>query len=422
MEPVVISIIAVIGSAFLSLLRSAVISSRRAKLRLLAEQGKKNYLRALKLIEKTLYYEASLRAGLIFIKIFLDCYLGIIFYRNYGSQYEVLAFAIISFIGGALLFFLTEIVSRTIAEAAPEKITAFFSWFIMMFPVFNFPLLLLKKSTSTMLHRFFPASQSNPGMTEDELYIALLEGEKSGIVESKERSMVEGVFYLGDRPASTFMTHRSEIKWLDIKDEPEKTKETLREAGEQQYFPVIEGELDEVKGIISTSDLMTALLSDQWPMLENLMHTPFFIPETMPALKAFEAFKKSETGCLFVMDEYGGFAGILTVNNLIEEIVGQLSVSKGEEEEIIQQEDGKWLMDGSTNIDEASHALSLSSLVEEGSHNEYHTLAGFILNLAGEIPKTGAHFDYLGFRFIVVDMDGNRIDKVMVQKLEDGEN
>ena len=421
MEPVIISIIALICSAFLSLLRSALLSSRRAKLRLLAEKGKNNYLRALKLVEKKLYYEASLRAGIISIKIFLGCFLGIIYYRIFGSQYEILAFAIISLIGGALLFILTEIISKTIAEAAPEKITAFFSWFIIVFPVLNFPLLALKKSFSNLLHRFFPASQSNPGMTEDELYIALLEGEKSGIVESKERSMVEGVFYLGDRPASAFMTHRSEIKWIDINDEPEKIKETLKDAGEQQYFPLIEGELDEIKGIISTSDLLNALLKGQWPLLENLMHTPFFIPETIPALKAFEAFKKSETGCLFVMDEYGGFAGILTVNNLIEEIVGQLSANEGEEEEIIQQEDGTWLMDGSTNIDEASRALSLSSLAEEGSHMEYHTLAGFILNLAGEIPKTGAHFDFLGFRFTVVDMDGNRIDKIMVKKMDDGE-
>ena len=418
MEPIIISIIAVLGSAFLSLLRSALISSRRAKLRLLAEKGGGKYIRALKLLEKTLYYEASLRAGLIFIKIFLGCFLGVIFYRNFGSQYEILAFAIISLAGGALLFFLTEIVSRTIAEAAPEKITAFFSWFIMVFPVFNFPLLALKKSISTMLCRFFPASQSRPGMTEDELLIALQEGEKSGIVESKEMSMVEGVFYLGDRPASAFMTHRSEIKWLDLKDEPEKIKETLREAGNQQYFPVIEGELDEVKGIISTSDLLTALLRGPLPLLETLMHTPFFIPETIPGIKAFEAFKKSGTGCLFVMDEYGGFAGILTVDNLIEEIVGQLSTAEGEEDEIIRQEDGTWLMDGCANIDEASSALSLSSLAEEGSRSEYHTLAGFILNLAGEIPKNGAYFDYLGFRFIVVDMDANRIDKVLVKKLE----
>jgi putative hemolysin len=138
----------------------------------------------------------------------------------------------------------------------------------------------------------------------------------------------------------------------------------------------------------------------------------------MPALRAFEAFKKSETNCLFVMDEYGGFAGLLTVRNLIKEIIGQLSESEGKNESIVRQEDGTWLMDGSLNIDEAGRALSLSSLGADENHSEYHTLAGFILNLAGEIPKTGAYFDYNGYRFTVVDMDGNRIDKLMVKKIE----
>jgi putative hemolysin len=255
-------------------------------------------------------------------------------------------------------------------------------------------------------------------MTEDELHIALLEGEKSAIVESNERSMVEGVFYLGDRPVGTFMTHRSEIVWLDLDADQQKSQDAVKEAGTQHYLPVVEGDLDKVTGIVSTEDILMTLLSDSWPGLKNLMHPPFFVPETMPALKAFEAFKKSGINCLFVMDEYGGFAGILTVHNLIEEIVGQLSDSEQDEDSIVRQEDGTWLMDGSLNIDEAGKVLSLSSLDEEESHSEYHTLAGFILNLAGEIPKTGAYFDYNGFRFTIVDMDGNRIDKVMVKKIE----
>jgi putative hemolysin len=252
-------------------------------------------------------------------------------------------------------------------------------------------------------------------MTEEELHLALLEGEKSGVVESKERTMVEGVFYLGDKPVGAFMTHRSEIQWLDINSSAEDSRKAAESSPRQIWFPVAEGELDEVAGAVSSQDIYRALLDNPWPGLKSIMRPPCFVPETMPALKAFEAFKKADANDLFVMDEYGGFSGILTIRNLIEEIVGELSASGKEEEAIVKQEDGTWLADGGVSIDDAAKELGLTQLVDE--QNEYHTLAGFILYLAEEIPKTGAYFDYEGFRFKVVDLDNNRIDKIMISKI-----
>jgi putative hemolysin len=132
----------------------------------------------------------------------------------------------------------------------------------------------------------------------------------------------------------------------------------------------------------------------------------------MSALKAFESFKREERDFLCVIDEYGGFAGALTVRNLIEEIVGELSAAGGGEEEILLQDDGTYLADGSVNMDDIAERLSVTELL--GEHQDYHTLAGFILLLAGEIPRTGAAFTWNGFRFKIVDMDGTRIDKVMI--------
>jgi putative hemolysin len=409
---------------FLSFLKNALACCRRARLRLLAETGEKKYITALELDENPRIYQASLRAGIIFLEIVLGFLGGMLIYRllreniNLHIVAGIPLFILASLVFSVIFFILAEIILREIARAAPEKITATFSGFIKIFSVLTSPLYALDLSVAALLRKILHSDDSSSGMTEDELHIALLEGEKSGIVESNERSMVEGVFYLGDRPVGTFMTHRSEIVWLELEADSQKSREAVKEAGAQHYLPVVEGDLDKVTGIVSTEDILMTLLSDSWPGLKSLMHPPFFVPETMPALKAFEAFKKSQINCLLVMDEYGGFAGILTVHNLIEEIVGQLSDSEGSEESIVKQEDGTWLMDGSLNIDEAGKVLSLSSLDEEESHSEYHTLAGFILNLAGEIPKTGAYFDYNGFRFTVVDMDGNRIDKVMVKKIE----
>ena len=266
----------------------------------------------------------------------------------------------------------------------------------------------------SLLKKILPGI-SRQEMTEEGFRLALLEGEKSGVVESKERTMVEGVFYLGDRPVSAFMVHRSEIKWLDINSTSIKARETAENAGSQTCFPVARRDLDEVAGAVSAEQIFRALLDESWPGLKSIMRPPYFIPETMPALKAFEAFKKADANDLFVMDEYGGFAGILSVRNLIEEIVGELSASAGKEESISRQDDGTWLADGGASIDDVASELALAQLVDV--QNEYHTLAGFILYLAEEIPPNGAHFDYEGYRFKVVGLDNNRIDKIAISKI-----
>jgi len=410
-----------IAGAFLSLLKTALACCRIARLRLHAEKGEKKYTRAMELREKTGYYQASLRSGIIFLEIIMGCFGGVIALRildnlNFTCMPAgIIAFIVVSVLSGSIFFILAETVPRAIARSAPEKITAEFSGFIKIFTIVNFPLLALERMLVRLLNRI-TGGNSGLGMTEDELHIALLEGEKSGIVETRERTMVEGVFYLGDKPAGTFMTHRSEIKWLDIDASREHVMEVV-ENSEQQYFPVASGDLDKVCGIVSAQEIYRVLLRNLWPGLQSLMHQPSFIPQTMPALKAFETFKKTENHCLFVMDEYGGFAGILSIRNLIEEITGQLSADTGDEEEIVRLENGSWLADGSMNIDDAARAISLPGLAENEDQSDYYTLAGFILNLAGEIPGTGAFFDFNGYRFTVADMDGNRIDKVMIEKI-----
>jgi putative hemolysin len=257
----------------------------------------------------------------------------------------------------------------------------------------------------------FKTGRAESGITENELRIALQEGEKSGIVESQERSMVEGVFYLGDRPVGAFMTHRSELEWLDVNDDEEQVRKIAIEFRSQHCFPVAAGTLDEIVGVVSVEDILLTLLEGSWKGLKALMKPPRFVPETMSSLKAFDAFKKGEDDFLMVIDEYGGFAGVLSVTDLTEEIVGELSATGEEEEEIQRQEDGSYLADGSANINDINKVLPVP-LPEE--HQDYHTLAGFILELAGEIPKTGAAFEWKGFRFKIAGMDANRIDKILI--------
>ncbi|MDR2768526.1 MAG: hemolysin family protein [Treponema sp.] len=311
----------------------------------------------------------------------------------------------------AVFIVFAEVIPRLAAAANPEAI------FLFCFPLVR-PLCLPWKplyllTNLPQLHR------NSGGEGEAEFRIALDEGEKSGAVEREERSMVEGVLYLGDRPVSAIMTHRSEIEWLDIDEDPASLLEKIKARRGQGFFPVVKGTQDNIAGVASTADLLIALVEYEsekaggkaWKGLGKVMKAPRFIPETMSALKAFEAFKQGEEYYLCVMDEYGGFAGSLRLRDLVEEIVGEMTG----EGELVKTEDGSWFADGSLAVDELAEKLpGFEAPPAEG--REYHTLAGFILKLAGEIPRTGECFDWGGYRFRVADLDGNRIDKIMVTR------
>jgi putative hemolysin len=305
----------------------------------------------------------------------------------------------------AAFIVVSELLPAALAPKKPERAL------LLLFPAV-WALGLPWKALYRLASRFSPAGTEEAG--DQEFRMALEEGEKSGAVESRERSMVEGVLYLGDKPVGAFMTHRSEMEFLDISAGPEEAKEKALAFRFQGFFPVVRETQDNVAGVVSVEDIFIALMEKEWKGLSAIMKPPHFIPETMSALKAFEAFEQEDEYYLCVMDEYGGFAGSLRVRNLLEEIVGELSGSASEEEAVILQEDGSWLADGSVSVDELAKVLELESLGK--NHGDYHTLAGFILKLAGDIPKTGDSFSWGAFRFKVVDRDGNRIDKVLVSR------
>ncbi|MDR2485614.1 MAG: hemolysin family protein [Treponema sp.] len=424
---VVFILLIVLIKGFFSLVEAAFLCSRKTWLRAKAEGGDKKYRKALEAAENPLRFLSALRIGIIFLGILAGAAGGLGLAQSLGDRLsalwnvwkelapwsEYLATVLITGIITLVAVVLGDALPKQIAPAAPERILAGTLPFITILVFLCKPLIFLAADVSGLVINLFRIDKTaSVGMTEDELRIALMEGEKSGIVESKERIMVEGVFYLGDRPVGTFMTHRSEITWLDINADPQMIRSAAVEQRNQRYFPVADGNLDEVIGVVSVQDILFALLDNQWAGLKFIMKAPSFVPETMSALKAFEAFKKGDADFLLVMDEYGGFAGVLSVRDLIEEIVGQLSAPIREENPILKQDDGTYLVDGNVNIDEIAEVLSLETLL--GKPQEYHTLAGFILSLAGEIPRTGARFEHEGYGFTIVDMDGNRIDKVLI--------
>ena len=333
-------------------------------------------------------------------------------------SFPIIFIVLFVIIWGIIITFNGDIVPNRFSRTNPEKITAAMlpAIKILSIPMLPFAAAALK-ITSFFDNKFRTEIESNR-ITEDELRNALLEGEKSGIVESKERTMVEGVFYLGDRPVGAFMTHRSEIIWLDINAPYDEIRAKAIENRSQQCFPVVNKTPDEIAGAVYFEDIILDYAQLVPQGLRAIMKKALFVPETMSALKAFESFRQGQSKFLFVMDEYGGLSGIISITALVEEIVGELTITAASDEPIIQQEDGSYLADGTLNIDDAAAALSLASLTggAAGTEGDYHTLAGFILHLAGELPNIGDSFDYEGYSFKVVDKDGNRIDKLLISK------
>ncbi|MCL1991924.1 MAG: hemolysin family protein [Spirochaetes bacterium] len=325
---------------------------------------------------------------------------------------------------GAAAFLLGELfpafLARTFcAHVGAEKTAAFLLLPATLFALPLRPLVFILERSGASLSAALKLETPAAGMTEDELRQALEEGEKSGIVESRERSMVEGVFYLGDRPIRAFMTHRSEIHWIDVNAPAGDIRANALAHRAQRCFPVADGGLDEIVGAVYLEDIILDSAEAAPQGIRAIMTKPHFVPETMSAVKAFESFKKSQVNFLFVMDEYGGLAGIISSKTLLEKIVGDMSVSGGEEKLLLELEGGGWLADGHLNIDEVCAALPL--FIDKADFSNYHTIAGFVLSLAGELPGAGDSFEYGDFRFLVKSMNGKRIDKILIEKVEQSE-
>ena len=416
----------IVASGIFSLFEQALTTVRKPRLQKQAETAEKqksrrrraqSYRRVLQAAENPEKYLMAANFWVIAARTLAAILAGLIAGRitaHSGTGYIILLAAATAAVFILMVIVLGSLIPRFIARHAPEHAA------VALLPLFEVlalplrPFYALTHHAGKRLHEKFPSTAEQPGMTEDELRHALMEGEKSCIVESNERIMVEGVFYLGDRSLGTFMTHRSDIQWLNIKDPPEEIRTQVLKYRTQRCFPVVDGTLDSIIGAAYVEDIILDYASDTPAGLRAIMKKALFAPETMPALKAFESFRKGEADFLFVMDEYGGFAGMVRVHNLMEEIVGELTAHVGEEEQAVKQEDGSWLACGSLNIDDAERILSLPGLSE--TPGDYHTLAGFVLSLAGELPLTGDSFTHQGYSFTVVEMDGNRIEKIAIKK------
>jgi putative hemolysin len=314
---------------------------------------------------------------------------------------------------------LGELVPKRLAQFNAEGIARLMARPIALLAELSRPLVfLLSASTDGILKLMGKKKLSSSNLTEEDIHAMLVEGSEAGVIEKQEHEMVRNVFRLDDRQIASLMTPRSEIVFLDIEQPLEESLEPLI-ASDHSRFPVCRGGMDEVLGVITAKRLLKQRLKGEPPekIIEYLLPA-VYVPESLTGMKLLEQFRESGVQMVFVIDEYGEILGLVTLQDLLEALAGEFKPRDPEDVWAVQREDGSWLLDGLIPIPELKDRLDLKAVPEE-EKGRYHTLGGMMMWLIGKVPRTGDVTEWQGWRLEVVDLDGNRIDKVMAIRLPD---
>lgn len=312
---------------------------------------------------------------------------------------------------------LGELIPKRIAVSKPEDVVCQLSPAIRKLTRLMRPLTrLLSASTNLGIKLLRIDTQAEPSITEDEIKVFIEQGRDIGLIEQTESDMFSGIFRLGDRRVDVLMTPRTDLEWIDIEDDQHTIISELMHS-EYSRIPVGRGSLDDVLGMVNVKELIGIDLHSPNFHLTDYIREPMFVPENMQALKVFEQFRATGTHQALVIDEYGGVQGMVTLYDVLEAIVGEIPLdAEDQEQEVVQRADGSYLLDGMLPIDEIKELLDFDELPDEGRAG-YQTLSGFVMNQLGSIPRVGQTFTWDTYRFEVVDMDGRRVDRVLVSRL-----
>jgi putative hemolysin len=403
----------------------ALVSSRKARLQQLASEGDEGARKALELASSPNRFLSTTQIGVTFISILAGAFGGAtvadeleIRLNQFSSlsPYSHIASIILVVIGISYFSLVVgELVPKRLGMSRPEKVAS-----IIASPMNTISLLLspvvriLSISTDLVLKVAGIKPVEEPPVTEEEIKILIDEGTRAGVFEEVEQDIVERVFRLSDRRASSLMIPRADVIWLDIDDSPEEIKRKVDQS-DYPLFPVGKGTLDDVLGVVRARDMLSCSLKDQHVDLKSSLIPPQFIPESMAALKILELFKQSGVHVALVVDEYGGIQGLVTLKDILEAIVGDIPyVGRPTEPHVVKRDDGSWLVDGMLSTDEFKELFHVKRLPGEDT-GYYQTIGGFVMMHLGRIPSTGDRFVWDDLSFEVVDMDENRIDKMIIK-------
>jgi putative hemolysin len=334
---------------------------------------------------------------------------------------STIAIAIITY----LTIVISELVPKQLALNSPEKVASLVAVPLNLLVRLATPIIFILSGSTKFVVKLLGIKPSNqPEVTEEEIKVMIEQGTEAGMFEKSEQDMVDGVLSLDNLKIGALMSPRPDIIWINIEDSIAVTRQKIIDS-DYSRLPVCEGELDRVLGVIHVADLLSQTLKGEEINLTQSLRQPLFIPESTRGLKVLEQFKKFGTHIAMVVDEYGVIQGLVTMHDIFEEIAGDITDFNEEPEEpqIIQREDGSWLLDGMLSIEELLDQFDIpESALSSIDRGNYHTLGGFVSMQLGKIPISGEHFQWRKLRFEIVDMDGKRVDKVLVNLAEGAED
>ncbi len=308
-----------------------------------------------------------------------------------------------------------ELVPKRVGQMYPEAVARLVARPMNWLSTAARPLVaMLTMSTNAILQLMGISGGPSRTVTEEEIAASLVEGVDAGVIEAQEHQMVRNVFRLDDRQIGSMMIPRTEIVWLDEADPVEVVLKCIADSGHTR-FPVCRGSLDDVRGVLGAARLLQPLARGEQPALADYLEAPVFVPETLSGMELLEHFRVSGTDLVFVVDEYGAVQGVITERDLLEAITGEFGTPSDDDAWAVLRDDGSWLMDGLIPVPEFKDRLDLKVLPEE-DRGRYNTLAGMIMLLLGRLPHTADAVEWENWRFEVVDLDGKRVDKVLVSR------
>lgn len=406
----------------------ALVSARRARLTQMAEKGENGPRAALELMDDPNTFLSTIQIGITLVGILAGAFGGAAIAGGISGFFTEIPLVgsysgLISLLTVvAAITFLTlvfgELVPKRIGLIYPERIASLVSRPVRITSRVLSPLnRLASRSTDAVLWFFGSDRTGSPQVTEEDITALLEEGAQAGVFDEAEQELVQSAFRFGDREVVTLMVPRPDVVYLDLDHSFEENNAKILATGHTRY-PVCRGDLDQVLGVISVRDLWALTASGADPDLDSLVREALVIPEHITAIRLLELFRTARTPLAVIMDEYGSVAGIITLHDLMEAIVGDLSTvdEPAEEPSIVTREDGSWFVDGMVSTEELRNLLQIDQLPGE-EEGFFHTSAGFLISELGRIPTTGDRITLGDFRLEVADMDNRRVDKILVTRV-----
>jgi len=404
----------------------AILTAKRVRLESAAERGDAGAAQALKLADNPNRFLSTVQVGITSIGVLS----GIVGEATLARPFELVLedagvnesyanYIATGFVVVTITYFsivVGELIPKRIAQTYPELMARNISQPIAFLAVATRPFVyLLSRSTEILLKVLFIPEKRESEVTEEEIYAVLKEGAESGVLESEERTMMQNLFRLDERKLVSLMVPVADVVSLDLNASLADNLKAISSTGHARY-PVLRDDWSHVAGILKTKSLVQSFVEGESKTLDNLLDEPIFVPESSSALDLLTQLQKSVSKMSLIVDEYGAVLGIVTMQDLLEAITGQFSLTGQKMEWGVRREDGSWLLEGTTPVLELKDLLHIKQLPEE-ERDRYSSLSGMFLLLRGAVPREGDSVEWAGWKFEVIDMDGNAIDKIMAIRI-----